>query len=150
DMGVIAARILYGHLLVIAVIVLILRLRLPESKAWQSTAALMAVNPEMRGLRAFKPLLTRRYLGALVATGLFYALVNIAANINGQFSTYLFTTVAGAKVSTAATIGMCITIVSAVSLLLLMRIVDGRHRMIWFTIMAGLSLVAFMIPATIG
>jgi inositol transporter-like SP family MFS transporter len=150
DLGVIAARILYGHLLVIAVVVLVLRLRLPESKAWQTTAALMAVDPEMRGIRAFKPLLTRRYLSALVATGVFYALVNIAANINGQFSTYMYTTVAGAKVSTASTIGMIITIVSAASLLLLMRIVDGRRRMIWFTIMAVLSLVAFMIPAIVG
>jgi inositol transporter-like SP family MFS transporter len=128
----------------------VLRLRLPESKAWQTTAALMAVDPEMRGIRAFKPLLTRRYLSALVATGVFYALVNIAANINGQFSTYMYTTVAGAKVSTASTIGMIITIVSAASLLLLMRIVDGRRRMIWFTIMAVLSLVAFMIPAIVG
>jgi inositol transporter-like SP family MFS transporter len=45
---------------------------------------------------------------------------------------------------------MIIPIVSAASLLLLMRIVDGRRRMIWFTIMAVLSLVAFMIPAIVG
>lgn len=149
-LGAVAGRILYGHLLVIAIIVLVLRLQLPESKAWQTTATLMAVNPEMRGLRALKPLLSRRYMSALIATGVFYALVNIAANINGQFSTYMFTTVAGATVSTASTIGLIVTIVSTVSLLLLMRVVDGSHRMMWFVIMAALSLVAFMIPATIG
>lgn len=150
DLGEIAARILYGHLLVVAIIVLVLRMRLPESAAWQHSRTLTVIEPGSRGLGAVKALLQPRYLAALVATGVFYSLVNIAANINGQFASYLYVNVAGVEVSTYSLISTLITLVSAASLLLMMRVVDGKLRMMWFALMAALSLVAFLLPAVLG
>ncbi|MTE23244.1 MFS transporter [Microbacterium sp. ZXX196] len=151
DLGVLGARILYGHLLVVSLVVLVLRMGLPESQAWRNSRAIAVVRPgEARGLRGLAELRRPRYLAAIVATGLFYALVNIAANTNGQFSSLLYVEVAGAKVSQASLISMIITFVSAGSLLLMMRIVDGRTRMKWFTVMAALSIVAFLIPGIGG
>lgn len=150
DLGTPAARILYAHLLVVAIVVLILRMRLPESQAWQHSRTLAVVEEKSNGFAAVKVLLQPRYLAALVATGLFYSLVNIAANINGQFGSYLYVNVAGVSVSTASAVSLVTVLVSMGALFLMMRVVDGRNRMFWFTLMAGVSLVAFLLPAVLG
>lgn len=151
DMGLTGARILYGHLAVIAVVVLVLRMRLPESQAWINSRNLLTVSPDTpKGIGSLKLMLQPRYLGAMAATALFYALANIAANTNGQFGSLLYVEVAGASVSQASLINTLVTFVSAASLLLLMRVVDGPRRMVWFVAMSILALIAFLIPAISG
>ncbi|WP_162893053.1 MFS transporter [Microbacterium halotolerans] len=150
NLGTIAARILYAHLLVVAAVVLVLRLRLPESRAWENSRTLAVMEPGSRSISAFRALLTPRYIAALAATALFYSLVNIAANINGQFGTYLYVNVAGADVSTSSAVSLVTVFVSLIAVFFMMRIVDGRNRIMWFAIMAGVSLVAFLIPALVG
>ncbi|GAA3652525.1 MFS transporter [Microbacterium marinilacus] len=150
DLGTVGARILYGHLLVVAAIVLVLRLRLPESQAWQQSQTLAVIEPGSRGAGAFRALLTPRYLAALAATALFYSLVNIAANINGQFGAYLYVNVAGVSVSTSSAVSLVTVFVSLVAVFFMMRVVDGRNRLRWFAVMAVVSLVAFLVPALAG
>src|SRR5690606_35156653 len=94
--GTLGARILFGHIFVIAVVVWVLRARLPESREWQvSTGAVRTVEtvapaaPTL-GLRALKG-----FGGALVALSLFYAIGNIANNTGGQFSFFIITEIAG-------------------------------------------------------
>ena len=148
DMGVTGARILYGHLFVLAVVVLILRSFLPESPAWAKEQADVAAGTVDRA--ALKGLFGARYLGPLVGTGLFYALANIAANTGGQFSTYLYVNVAGASVSTAATIGFITFSASFLATFALMRIVDTRYRMPIFIACSAVCVAAFAIPAVLG
>lgn len=151
DLGLLGARIMYGHLAAIAIVVLILRIRLPESEAWINSRNLQTVDPDApQGMRALKLIFQPRYLGAMIATALFYALANIAANTNGQFGSLLYVEVAGATVSQASLITTLVTFVSAASLLLMMRVVDGPRRMAWFIAMSVLALVAFLIPAVSG
>lgn len=145
-LGELGARILYGHLVVVGLVVLVLRMRLPESQAWKTTTTLVAVEGAPRARELLKP----RYLAALVATALFYSLVNIAANINGQFGSYLYVEVAGVSVSTSSAISLGIVLVSMAAVFFMMRVVDGSRRMVWFAVMAAVSLVAFLLPATLG
>ncbi|MDQ0679665.1 inositol transporter-like SP family MFS transporter [Arthrobacter pascens] len=147
-MGVTGARILYGHLFVLAVVVLILRAFLPESPAWaREQAAVVAGTVDRVALRG---LFSARYLGPLVGTGLFYALANIAANTGGQFGTYLYVNVAGASVSTAATIGFIAFTASFLATFALMRVVDTRYRMPVFIVCSVVCVVALAIPLVLG
>ncbi|WP_029150402.1 MFS transporter [Microbacterium indicum] len=150
NMGLPGARIMYAHLGVIALVVLILRIGLPESQAWVNSRNIVLPGTTARKQSAFRLLLTPRYLTAMIATGLFYALANIAANTNGQFGALLYVEVAGATVSTASLVSTLVTFVSVAALFLMMRVVDGRRRMVWFAAMSVLALVAFLVPPTFG
>ncbi|STX05705.1 MFS transporter [Kocuria rosea] len=148
DMGLTGARILYGHLLVVAVLVLILRTFLPESPEWARKQA--AISEGTIDRVALKGLFSARYLGPLLGTGLFYALLNVAANTNGQFATYLYVNVAGTSVSTASTIGFVLFLISFLSAIVLMRVVDTRYRMVGFGVASLLCIAAFALPAVLG
>lgn len=156
DLGATGARILYGHLLLVALIVLVLRAGLPESREWTrarletSGASRLEAAAEQVDLGSLRQLVRSRYAVPLIATGLFYALANVAANTNGQFSTYLYTSVAGASVSTASAFGLLGFACSFVGMLVTMRVVDTRWRMPVFTAASAVSLAAFIIPAMLG
>ncbi|WP_196810842.1 MFS transporter [Arthrobacter sp. 35W] len=149
DMGATGARILYGHLLIVALLVLVLRAGLPESAEWVKSQAVKAA-PGQSGFGSLKGLVRSRYSIPLVATGLFYAIANIAANTNGQFSTYLYVNVAGASVSTASTIGLVAFGCSFIGMLATMKFVDTKWRMPVFVVASALSVVAFVVPAAMG
>ena len=150
EMGATGGRILFGHLLVVALVVLVLRAGLPESQEWTKAQAKSHDDPEHIGLGSLRTLFRSRYVVPLIATGLFYAIANVAANTNGQFSTYLYVNVAGASVSTASTIGLIAFGCSFLGLLATMRFVDSRWRMPVFIAATAISVVAFIIPAILG
>lgn len=152
-MGELGARILYGHLAVVSVVVLILRFGIAESAEWiRSREAVTKENGGWRdGLReAFAVVSTPAYRTPVIAVSLFYAIVNIAANTNGQFNTYLFVNVAGSDVSTASTFGLLTFGAGFIGLFVLMRVVDTRFRMAAFIVAASLTVFAFLVPATAG
>ncbi len=158
-MGTTGGRILYGFLTVVAVLVLVLRITLPESAKWQAAHDRRTSAIETAAARgtaaeadpgALRSLFRAPVLVPLVAVGLFYALVNIAANTNGQFSTYLYVNVAGSDVSTASALSLISFAVTFVGMLTLMRLVDTRWRMLGFAIGAVLVLLAMLIPAIFG
>lgn len=147
-LGDLGARILYGFLFVVAIIVLILRAGLPESKEWAQARTASIATGETFG--SLKSLFTSRYVVPLIGTGLFYAIANIAANTNGQFSTYLYVNVAGVDVSTASTFNLIAFAFSFGGTFITMRIVDTRYRMPAFIVASVISVAAFAIPASLG
>lgn len=147
--GVLGAQIIYGHLAAIALIAVALRWRIPESRAWTETMQ-VPVEEDRVDLRSLRTLFTPKLITPLAATGLFYALVNIAANTNGQFSTYLFVNVAGVDVATASMLGLGIMLLSLGGLFIMMRVVDGAQRHRSFVIAAALALVGLAVPLTFG
>lgn len=147
DMGAQGARIMYAHLFIVAVVVLILRAGLPESAEWVRNKATETAGDSKR---VITNLLRSRYSVPLLATALFYSVANIAANTNGQFSTYLYVNVAGASVATASTIGLVAFGFSFVGLLVNMKFVDSKWRMPVFVITSAISVVAFIIPVSLG
>ncbi|MFC7581616.1 MFS transporter [Schaalia naturae] len=151
-MGATGARLLYAHLLVVSLAVLVLRWRLPESEKWTA-----AHDREVAGLdegsidtASLKQLAHAPWLAPMLAVSAFYALVNIAANTNGQFGTYIYVNVAGSTVQIASTISLVTLALSFVMTYVLMRVVDTKYRMPVFAVCAILSLVAFLIPIAFG
>ena len=138
------AQIIYGHLAVVALLAVALRWGIKESRLWTETRNVRvrddAVDGERVDLRSLRALFAPKLLAPLVATGLFYALVNIAANTNGQFSTYLFVNVAGTDVATASMLGLGILLLSVAGLFVMMKIVDTSKRHRSFVIAAILAL----------
>ena len=151
SMGATGARVLYWHVIIVAAVVLILRTRLPESPKWQAAhnAALTEASDNF-SVSDLRSLVKRPWLAPLIATSLFYAFVNIAANTNGQFGTYLYVNVAGSTVEMASTIGLITMAVAFVMTFVLMKIADKTYRMRVFGICSLLNIIAFVIPAVFG
>ncbi|MFU8946505.1 MFS transporter [Mycetocola zhadangensis] len=152
SLGELGARILYGQLLLVALVVLVLRSRMKESTEWTiaHTASLEVVESERVDLGSLRRLLSPPLLSALVATALFYAIWNIGANTMGQFSTYLYVNVAGSDVPTASMFGLLALPIGIGAGLAFMRIVDRPSRLIWFTVGFIASSAAFAIPLVFG
>ncbi|MFD8568007.1 MFS transporter [Streptomyces sp. NPDC059639] len=148
DAGSLGARIIYGHVAVVALVVLVLRSRLRESREWldererQRSAAAERVRED-----SWRTLLHRPLLVALLGLGLFYAIGNLVANTFGQFQAYLFTEVAGSTVSTATLVGMCAYPLAFVAVWVFMRYVEGPGRKVLFTV--GILLMACGIGANL-
>lgn len=156
DMGELGARLLYLHIFAVAVVVLILRSRLGESHQWSEAnrerdTVVSDTDTDSAVRRdSLRRLLSRPLLAAVIATGLFYGIGNLAANTMGQFQTFLFVNVAGAEVSTATLVGVLVLPLSLGGNLLFMRIVDTRARIHWFALGSVLMVGGPLIPLLMG
>lgn len=157
-LGAVGGRIIFGVLAVIALIVVLLRSGLPESRTWITANETRTVllekakteNIRIRDAGSMGALFSSRYIVPLVAVGLFFAISNIAANTNGQFSQYLYVEVAGSTVQTASIINIVQAVIGLGALYIIMRLVDTRWRMLGFAIGAVLTILAYGIPAIVG
>lgn len=158
NMGEIGGRIIYGHLLILAVIVLMLRTRLPESAEWSRARTALRrdkgagvpalASEKKRG--SLRALFTPPLVFALAATGLFYAVWNLGANTLGGFSTFIYVNVAGSDVSSASMVGLVSLPLGILGGLWFMRIVDRPSRRGWFFAGAILSTASFCVPLLFG
>lgn len=153
NMGVVGGRILYLHLLLVAIVVLVLRFQVPESEEWlaQREERLQTQVQAPKPKLAWAELVRTPYFLALLGVSLFYGFVNLAANTFGQFSTYVYTTVAGMSVSDASAIGFVAVAVAIVTSLLFMRVVDtSSKRYFWFAFGGIIKVVGFIVPIVLG
>ncbi|WP_176082812.1 MFS transporter [Martelella sp. HB161492] len=151
DMGAFGARMLFLHLIVVSIVVLVLRISLPESAAWKQSKA--KVEQDGNGnvsLSRIRVLLTKPFLPLFVGLGLFYGLAQIAASIKAQFLSYMFVNVAHSTVRTYSFAYMCVMVVGLITMLLFMRVVDGPNRRKWFLAGALGFIMSFAVPAIFG
>ncbi|WP_239157640.1 MFS transporter [Streptomyces sp. SID13726] len=152
--GTTGGRILFAHLLVVAVVVLLLRLTLPESAEW--TAARRAADARQQAdtgtvqLARLRELFTAPTGYALLATGLYYATWNLGANTLGQFGTFLWTALAGGQVEEFSRLTLIGLPVGFLAGLVFMRVVDKPARHGWFATGSALIVVAWALPALVG
>lgn len=154
DLGTTGGRIMWLHLLVVAVVVLVLRSTMPESKEW-AAARERAVGGELSDveghrLDAGRELVRRPFVFPLIALGLFYGIVNLSANTGGQFATLLYTERAGVSVSTAGLLSLIVLGISILSALGFMRIIERPNRMTFFLVGGILYIVAQALPLVFG
>ena len=154
DLGVLGGRIMWLHLLVIAITVLVLRSTMPESKEW-TAARVRAEEGELEDveghrLDAGSELMRRPFVFPLIALGLFYGVVNLSANTGGQFATLLYTELAGVSVSTAGVLSLAVLGISFASALMFMRIIERPNRMMFFLVGGILYIVAQSLPLVFG
>ncbi|HJP98294.1 MAG TPA: MFS transporter [Rhodanobacteraceae bacterium] len=153
DMGSLGGRIMWGHVLVVAVLVLALRATLPESSEWLNADARRRQLSATGGATesgSMRQLFGKRYVKPLLALGLFYGVFNLAANTGGQFGTLLYTEGARVSVATAGLVNTVQLIVSITSALVFLRVVDLPSRMVWFLLGGTIAIAAQAIPVVFG
>ncbi|MFE2770814.1 MFS transporter [Microbacterium resistens] len=150
--GRLGGQLLFAQVGVIAVLIFVARLTIPESPSW-----LAARDERRRGVATIRAdrasvrdLLRPPYLAPFVALLVFYTLTNVGANTGGQFGTYLAVNVAGISVETNSALGLLTFPIGLLCGLWFMRIVDGAHRMTYFTIGAVILLLGYLTPALLG
>lgn len=152
NLGIVGAQILIAHVGIVAVLVLIGRLTIPESDLW--LAARAERSGGVRTVRAERgnlaTLLKSPYVVPFLALIVFYALVNLALSTGGQFNTYLLTTIGNTDVSTASSLGLISLPVLLVGYALFMRVADSKHRFAFFTAGGIMFLVSLLIIPIFG
>jgi inositol transporter-like SP family MFS transporter len=152
--GMLAGRILFAHLLAVAVVVLLLRLTLSESAEWTAARKAADAQPTVdSGTIEFgrvRDLFRAPTVHALLATGLYYATWNLGANTLGQFGTFLWTALAGGEVSRFSQLSLIGLPAGFLAGLVLMRVVDRPARHAWFAVGTALIVIAWALPALLG
>ena len=144
-------QLMFAHVGIVALIVLLARLSIPESRLWaearrQERARTATGDASGRvGDFAVKPTQVRdlfrgRYAVPMTALVLFYGLTNLGANTTGQFNTFIATNYAGADVATFNRWALISLIASLIIGLGYMRFVDTHRRFTFFA--AGAVVVA--------
>ncbi|HLR27533.1 MAG TPA: MFS transporter [Ruania sp.] len=153
DMGQRGGQIMFGHVGIVALIVLLFRLTIPESSIWADARQERESGAgTVRAQRvSIKDVLSQRiYLIPFIALLLFYTLTNIGANTNGQFGTYVAVNVVGISVETQSLIGIGGMIVGVLGAFWFMKIADGPRRMSYFVFGAVCLLVGYGLPLLVG
>ncbi|MDT0309791.1 MFS transporter [Streptomyces sp. DSM 44917] len=145
-------QISFGHIGVIALLVLACRVGLPESPVWLAARAERqreggAARTERVPIRA---LLKGTYAVPFVCLLLFYPLVNLAGNTSGQFGTYLWVNVADSTVEFSSLIGLIGLTLALLFAVLFMRVVDTRYRMPVFYAGAACYVLSHLTPTVFG
>lgn len=153
--GMLGGRILFAHLLVVAVVVLLLRLTLRESAEWAAArraADTRTTTPHGESIEfgRIRDLLRAPTVYALLATGLYYATWNLGANTLGQFGTFLWTALAKGEVAQYSQLTLIGLPVGFAAGLLFMRVVDKPARHLWFAVGSALIVLAWALPALLG
>lgn len=152
--GQTGARLLYGHLVLVAAIVLTLRTTLRESAEWTAAREQKGVTAdgpaeEIR-LGALRQLCTRPLLATLLATGLYYALWNLGANTNGQFGDFLWVKLTDHTVQSLTTLKAAAIPFAVAALLIFMRVADRPARRRWFLAGTLLALTGYALPVLVS
>ena len=152
--GMLGGRILFAHLLVVAVVVLLLRLTLSESAEWAAARRAAETRHDSPSADVefgrVRDLFRAPTGDALLATGLYYATWNLGANTLGQFGTFLWTALAGGEVARYSQLTLLGLPVGFVAGLVFMRVVDRPARHAWFAAGTALIVIAWALPALFG
>lgn len=156
------ARLLWAHLFVVALVVWVLRQRLPESTEWlQANAAAThrpgSTDPHLAAELGAAGSLDWRQLRGLAAvslplwaTGLFYTVGNLAPNTGGQFGFYIVTQIVGLSPQAAGNMFMLIAPLGICMSLLFMRLVDTQWRRPAMVAGGLLQIGAYLVPVVLG
>ena len=152
-LGATGGRVLYLHIAAVAVLVLALRMAVPESARWVESRRRLDAN--LRSASAstgpgLRQLVTAPYAVPMLGLVVFYALVNVVANTTGQFGTFLFVNVAGSTVQVASAIGAAGILAGILTGVFFMRIVDGCNRMRWYVVGGVAYVLSVLVPLTFG
>ncbi|MFI6436394.1 hypothetical protein [Streptomyces sp. NPDC050759] len=152
--GMLGGRILFAHLLVVAVVVLLLRLSLRESAEWTAAGRAADARPtavsETAEFSGVSDLFRAPTVYALLATGLYYATWNLGANTLGQFGTFMWTALAKGEVAQFSQLTLLGLPTGFLAGLVFMRVVERPARHAWFAAGTALLVIAWALPAMLG
>ncbi len=152
SLGRLGGQLLFGQVGVVALLVLIGRLGIPESPSWlaardERRAGIRTLRAAHTGLRE---LVRGPYAKPFFALLTFYTLTNLAASTGGQFNTFIAVNLAGSSVEEFNRIALAVLPFAALLSVLFMRVVDTRLRMTFFAIGGFFMIVAVLVPVVFG
>lgn len=133
-------RIVFGHLLVLALITWALRRRIGEPTAWKNARTAGATREGVHAL--FRGRLLRSTLFILA----FYALLTVGTNFYGSFGLYALETVGGLAPATALLASLIGVPVILITVLAMMRAMDSAARRPIFIVGAIVQVLAWVLP----
>ncbi|MGN0286941.1 MAG: MFS transporter [Atopobiaceae bacterium] len=147
-----SGQIMYGALAVVGIVVLALRLTIPESEVWIKAheARLSGKAVEEKKGTLGELFREKRYLVPFVALVIFYIGTNVPANTLGQFSTWVAKNVINLNVEVASIICMAVYPARALLDFVFMKFVDTDKRMPLFYFGAALYLAGFLMFPVFG
>ncbi|MHA7987623.1 MFS transporter [Rathayibacter sp. CAU 1779] len=129
-LGMTGGRILFGGLVALAIIVVLLRLALPESPEW--SAARQAADAAPAGTAVqfsdVKQLLRKPIVWTVVALAVYYGAWNVGASVNGKYGGYMWTTLAGGDIEVYSRWTLVALPITFAATIVFMAAVDSRHR----------------------
>jgi MFS transporter, SP family, inositol transporter len=149
-LGALGGRLLYAHLLLVALVVLVLQLGLSESREWMAAQRAKAAGDDEIRFSDLPQLFTAPLLFTLLALGLYYGAWELTGNTFSQFGTYIWVNLAGGTVQGQALVGLALLPIGIGGALVFMRIVDRPSRRLWFVIGTICHVVAFAVPVVAG
>ncbi|MGG0050927.1 MFS transporter [Bacillus atrophaeus] len=150
DLGLLGNKIVFAHLLVIALITYILRIRLPESEAWKGQSK----QPQAEGavlvnktsyLNLLKPAFLKKILFLMGV----YLLWNLAAGVMGFFMPYIYQQVGGVSANMANMLQMGLFIFTGLGVAFIFMPFADKYRKTVFGICAFMAVIGwslFLMP----
>jgi len=151
-MGRLSGQILYGLIVVVALIGLLLRLTVPESPMWLQSREerRLGVHTIRADKARMRDLLQPPFRRPFVVLMVFYALVTCASTITNAFSTYVAANVAGIPVEEFVPYSLALFPIGLIALGVYMKFAGGRLRMPLFLIGGAVFVAGLMIPVVFG
>lgn len=150
DLGLLGNKIVFAHLLVIALITYILRIRLPESEAWKGQSK----QPQAEGavlvnktsyLNLLKPTFLKKILFLMGV----YLIWNLAAGVMGFFMPYIYQQVGGVSANMANLLQMGLFIFTGLGVAFIFMPFADKYRKTVFGICAFMAVIGwslFLMP----
>lgn len=149
-LGEIAGRILYGHLLVVAVAVLVLRLTIRESAEWVAAREASDIGSEQIQFSRLPQVFRAPMIWPTLALGLYVTLWALNSNTFGTFSAFFFTALAGTDVQFASLVSFGGLLVGLLGAIVFIRVADTRARWPLFVMGTMLGIIALLVPFAFG
>lgn len=153
SLGRLGGQIMFAHVAVVALVVMVARLSVPESAAWSTARRERRAGADtLRARRTgiLDVLRDRTLLVPFLAIVGFYTLTNIGANTGGQFGTYIGVNVVGLSVQMQSALGIVMLGIGMLGAWGFMRVVDTPWRMRAYAAGALLLAGSYLIPVLFG
>lgn len=154
--GATGGRIMYAHLVVVALVVLALRWTLRESVEWESYSgkgsAARSNADEGGGMhyREIRQLFQKPIVFAVMALALFYTAWGLGNVMLGGYGTYIWVHLGHGKVASISLLSAAINVFLGIGMALFSRVTDRPSRRVWIGIGAAVNLVGWGLPVIMG
>ncbi|MBP6997555.1 MAG: MFS transporter [Phycicoccus sp.] len=152
--GAWGGRLAFGYLAVVAFLVLLFRLTLPESAEWQEARERATDAAQQAALARAQvgPSLFWQpaILKVAVATGAYYTLWSIGGNTLGQYGAFMWVHLTGSDTQTYLLLATLFLPVTVTCVAVFMRYADSRSRHRWFVVCSVISVGAWLLPVVAG
>jgi inositol transporter-like SP family MFS transporter len=139
-LGVLGIRIVFAHLLVVALVLWLLRRRMHESPEWEISTATSRVT-----LAGTRQLLAPGYIVPVLLLMGMYGIWNLKAGTAGFFTPYLLRTVGAQSQAQSLLLQLGgFTVAVLVTVFVFMRLVDRARHWVLFAVGAGLQIAGML------